>query len=89
VDSLSPAERSEIMARVHSKNSRPELFVRKLSSVKIDFHKTRPARLLLNKMAAEAPKMIPQTSVERFERLFSRISDLNAKHMTRGGEPFR
>jgi DNA mismatch endonuclease (patch repair protein) len=30
VDSLSPAERSEIMARVRSKNSRPELFVRKL-----------------------------------------------------------
>jgi len=30
VDSLSVAERSEIMARVRSKNSRPELFVRKL-----------------------------------------------------------
>ena len=30
VDSLSPAQRSEIMARVPSKNSRPELFVRKL-----------------------------------------------------------
>jgi len=30
VDSLSPAERSEIMARVRSKNSRPELFVRRL-----------------------------------------------------------
>lgn len=30
VDSLSPTERSEIMARVRSKNSRPELFVRKL-----------------------------------------------------------
>ena len=30
MDSLSPAERSEIMARVRSKNSRPELFVRKL-----------------------------------------------------------
>jgi DNA mismatch endonuclease (patch repair protein) len=30
VDSLTPAERSEIMARVRSKNSRPELIVRKL-----------------------------------------------------------
>jgi len=30
VDNLSVAERSEIMARVHAKNSRPELFVRKL-----------------------------------------------------------
>lgn len=30
VDSLSPAERSKIMARVQSKNMRPELLVRKL-----------------------------------------------------------
>lgn len=30
VDSLSPKERSEIMARVRSKNMRPELVVRKL-----------------------------------------------------------
>jgi DNA mismatch endonuclease (patch repair protein) len=30
VDSLSPKERSEIMARVRSKNTRPELRVRKL-----------------------------------------------------------
>lgn len=30
MDNLSPAERSEIMARVRSKNSRPEVFVRKI-----------------------------------------------------------
>ncbi len=30
MDNLSPTERSEIMARVRSKNSRPELVVRKL-----------------------------------------------------------
>jgi DNA mismatch endonuclease, patch repair protein len=30
VDSLSPCKRSEIMARVRDKNSRPELYVRKL-----------------------------------------------------------
>ena len=30
MDNLSVADRSEIMGRVHSKNSRPELFVRKL-----------------------------------------------------------
>jgi len=30
VDNLSPAERSEIMARVRAKNSRPELVVRKI-----------------------------------------------------------
>jgi DNA mismatch endonuclease (patch repair protein) len=30
VESITPEERSEIMARVRSKNSRPELFIRKL-----------------------------------------------------------
>jgi DNA mismatch endonuclease, patch repair protein len=30
VDNLSPSERSEIMARVRSRNTRPELFVRSL-----------------------------------------------------------
>ena len=30
MDSLSPKERSEVMARVRSKNSRPEMLVRKL-----------------------------------------------------------
>lgn len=31
VDNLSPAERSETMARVHSKNSRPEMTVRRIT----------------------------------------------------------
>lgn len=30
MDNLSPSERSKIMARVHSKNSRPEMVVRRL-----------------------------------------------------------
>lgn len=54
----------------------------------IEFHKTRPARLLLNKMATEAAKMIPEKSVERFERLCSRISELYAQNRKRNSEPF-
>jgi predicted ATP-dependent endonuclease of OLD family len=54
----------------------------------IEFHKTRPSRLLLNKMATDAAKIIPQSTVERFERLFGRISKLYATNIKRNGEPF-
>jgi predicted ATP-dependent endonuclease of OLD family len=54
----------------------------------IEFHKTRPARLFLNKMASEAAKMIPASSVERFERLFAKISALHTRNINRKAEPF-
>jgi hypothetical protein len=54
----------------------------------IEFHKTRPARLLLNKMSTEAPMMIPQSSVERFERLFKFIAEQFAKTSKRNAKPF-
>jgi hypothetical protein len=54
----------------------------------IEFHKTRPARLLLNKMATDAPNIIPQSTVERFDRLFGRISNLHAANVKRHAEPF-
>jgi hypothetical protein len=54
----------------------------------IEFHKTRPARLLLNKMATDAAAVIPQNTVERFDRLFARISKLHAANVKRDAEPF-
>jgi predicted ATP-dependent endonuclease of OLD family len=54
----------------------------------IEFHKTRPARLLLNKMASDAASLVPQASVERFERLFKRITELYAKNLARNATPF-
>lgn len=54
----------------------------------IEFHKTRPARLLLNKMATDAATMIPAPSVERFERLFSRIAKIHEGNLRRNAEPF-
>jgi predicted ATP-dependent endonuclease of OLD family len=54
----------------------------------IEFHKTRPARLLLNKMATDAAKIIPQSTVDRFDRLFTRISKLHAANVKRNSEPF-
>jgi len=54
----------------------------------LEFHKTRPARLLLNKMATDAAEMIPAATVKRFERLFTRISKLHAANVKRNPEPF-
>jgi hypothetical protein len=54
----------------------------------MEFHKTRPARLLLNKMATDAANIIPAATVERFERLFARIAKLHAANVKRNAEPF-
>lgn len=54
----------------------------------VEFHKTRPARLLLNKMATDAATLIPATTVARFERLFARLTKLHAANVKRNAEPF-
>jgi len=54
----------------------------------MQFHKTRPARLLINKMATDAAIMIPAPSVERFERLFAKIAKLYEANLKRNAEPF-
>lgn len=55
----------------------------------LEFHKTRPARLLLSKMAAKPQTIVTPTTLENFARLFERISQLHAKDVARGAEPFR
>jgi hypothetical protein len=57
-------------------------------NIGIEFHKTRPARLLLNKMATDAASIIPQSTVERFDRLFVRIAELHAANVKRSAVPF-
>jgi hypothetical protein len=53
----------------------------------VQFHKTRPARLLLSKMATDAASIMPQNTVERFERLFAklRLSNLAGRHYREPG----
>ena len=55
----------------------------------LEFHKTRPARLLLNKMASAPLTIMTPTTLEKFARLFARISELHAKNIARAAEPFR
>ena len=55
----------------------------------IQFHKTRPARLLLSKMASEPETILTNRAAERFERLFGVIGQALGKHQVRAAEPFR
>lgn len=54
----------------------------------LEFHKSRPARLLLNKMAKDAATTIPAPSIERFERLFAKITTLYEANLKRAAGPF-
>jgi energy-coupling factor transporter ATP-binding protein EcfA2 len=55
----------------------------------LEFHKTRPARLLLNRMATDPGKVMTTASTERFERLFGVVAKAFEKHTARNAEPFR
>jgi hypothetical protein len=52
-------------------------------SLSISFHKTRPIRLFLQKMANEPSWALPMVSEGRFERLFEAINSALKKHLTR------
>jgi hypothetical protein len=54
----------------------------------IPFHKTRPARLFLRKMAAEPEKVLPKDSADRFTALFKLVNERLDKSSTKGGKPF-
>lgn len=59
-----------------------------LSEIGIPFHKTRPTRLLLKKMASEPENILSELSLERFEALFSVINARLDKQITRTTKPF-
>jgi hypothetical protein len=58
------------------------------SALGLDFHKTRPDRLFLKKMGSEPADMLPPSSIERFESLFSAISGAHTKVTNRDSKPF-
>lgn len=59
-----------------------------LKDLGIAFHKTRPTRLFLKKMASEPEKLLPGQSQERFEALFGLLNERLEKHLARGAKPF-
>ena len=54
-----------------------------------DFHKSRPARLLLTKMANNPAAILTPLTKERFQRLFEKISSQFARHVARDASAFR
>lgn len=54
----------------------------------MEFHKTRPARLLLNKMATDPTKMVDDPTAERFQKLFEGVNKRLAQHVARNTAPF-
>ncbi|WP_186151997.1 AAA family ATPase [Burkholderia gladioli] len=59
-----------------------------LSDLGIPFHKTRPTRLFLKKMATEPEKVVPDQSLERFAALFTLINGRLDKQIARNAKPF-
>lgn len=54
----------------------------------IPFHKTRPARMFLKKMAAEPEKVLPKDSAGRFAALFKLVNERLDKSSAKHGKPF-
>ncbi|MHB0991707.1 MAG: AAA family ATPase [Burkholderiales bacterium] len=59
-----------------------------LSELNIPFHKTRPTRLFLQKMASEPEKMLSEESAKKFEALFTIINKRLDKQVNRIAKPF-
>ncbi|TFB36415.1 AAA family ATPase [Pseudomonas sp. F01002] len=59
-----------------------------LADLEIPFHKTRPTRLFLKKMASEPENVLPAQSFEQFEALFALINGRLEKHVVRDPKPF-
>jgi hypothetical protein len=58
------------------------------AAIGLEFHKTRPARLFLSKMAKEPETVMPNAAVERFELLFGQINQAHTTIVARNAEPF-
>ncbi|MDG1581557.1 AAA family ATPase [Pseudomonas sp. GOM6] len=59
-----------------------------LADLEIPFHKTRPTRLFLKKMATEPENVLPEQSLGQFEALFALINGRLEKHVARDPKPF-
>ncbi|MGP1682128.1 MAG: AAA family ATPase [Giesbergeria sp.] len=60
-----------------------------MKALDIKFYKTRPASLLLKKMATEPAKIVTDESAKRFEALFKTINARLEKHLARTKGPFQ
>jgi predicted ATP-dependent endonuclease of OLD family len=60
-----------------------------LMALGIEFHKTRPTRLLLKKMATDPVAIMTEDSIRRFEVLFKTVNDRLQRHINRAKGAFQ
>ncbi|WFU40131.1 AAA family ATPase [Bradyrhizobium sp. CB82] len=60
-----------------------------LADLGIEFHKTRPTRLFLTKMAADPKTVMTPNSVGQFEKLFELVNERLQTHLDRQGKSFQ
>ncbi len=60
-----------------------------LNDMDVEFHKTRPMRLLLSKVGAKPQDIFTDDAIMRFETLFQRINVALDQIKSRGAQPFR
>ena len=59
-----------------------------LADLGIEFHKTRPTRLFLSKMADDPTTVLPPDRIDRFEKLCVAINAAFDRHVKRDGKSF-
>lgn len=95
-DLLDPAVYEKLVREAYAKelkgktlelNSRIPRIARRFEAafdvLSIPFHKTRPSRLFLQKMATDPSSVLPAESEARFERLCKAINESLSKHLSR------
>jgi predicted ATPase len=84
---------AELVGKTLSLNTMVPRIVKRYESafadVGLEFHKTRPARLLLTKMASEPDKIVTTAAAQRFQPLFEAIAKAHARNVARSAEPFQ
>jgi predicted ATPase len=60
-----------------------------LKSVDVEFSKTRPARLFLERMGQSPAEVLTPDALDRFERLIGAINEKLARHIARDAGPFK
>ena len=58
------------------------------ADIGIEFHKTRPTRLFISKMASDPTTVLSDESMNRFERLCVTVNAALKKHIRRDAKPF-
>lgn len=59
-----------------------------LKDIGLEFYKTRPTRLFLDKMGTDPGAVMTQGTRDRISQLFSVINERFERHSARNGQPF-